>query len=132
MRGGSRGVTRSRPAAGRRRTVWQAEFPWQNLLTDGWRDPSPVGSFEPNGYGLLDMTSNVWKRTSDTFDVSETASHCCAHQHPAESSSRPVISRAARTCAPNSCLRFRPAARQSETIDTSTGHIGFRCVVRDA
>jgi formylglycine-generating enzyme required for sulfatase activity len=35
-------------------------------------------------------------------------------------------------CAPNYCLRFRPAARQFETVDTSTGHIGFRCVVRDA
>jgi hypothetical protein len=33
-------------------------------------------------------------------------------------------------CVPNYCLRFRPAARQGEAIDTSTGHLGFRCAVR--
>ena len=33
-------------------------------------------------------------------------------------------------CAPNYCLRYRPAARQAQTLDTSTSHLGFRCVVR--
>jgi formylglycine-generating enzyme required for sulfatase activity len=109
---------------------WQGEFPWQNLLTDGWRGTSPVGSFAPNGHGLLDMTGNVWEWTSDTFELSETASPCCAPEGPAERFPRRVIKGGSHLCAPNYCLRFRPAARQSETIDTSTSHIGFRCIVR--
>ena len=47
--------------------TWQGEFPWQNLLTDRHEGTSPVGSFRPNGYGLLDMTGNVWEWTSEFY-----------------------------------------------------------------
>jgi sulfatase modifying factor 1 len=109
---------------------WQGEFPWQNLLSDGWLGTSPVGSFPPNGYGLLDMTGNVWEWTSDTFDVREIAASCCAPGSAGERFPRRVIKGGSHLCAPNYCLRFRPAARQGESIDTSTTHIGFRCIVR--
>jgi formylglycine-generating enzyme len=33
-------------------------------------------------------------------------------------------------CAPNYCRRYRPAARMAQPIDTSTRHLGFRCIVR--
>jgi formylglycine-generating enzyme required for sulfatase activity len=127
--------------------TWQGEFPWQNLKTDGYEGTSPAGSFEPNGYGLYDMTGNVWEWTDDFFtarptDVDEKP--CCVPRNPrvttpdasvgqgqpGELIPRRVIKGGSHLCAPNYCLRYRPAARQAEAVDTSTAHIGFRCVVR--
>lgn len=127
--------------------TWQGEFPWQNLKVDGFEGTSPVGSFPPNGFGLYDICGNVWEWTSDFF----TRSHegvaprpCCVPHNPRVTSSeashapgqpganipRRVIKGGSHLCAPNYCLRYRPAARQAEAVDTSTGHIGFRCVLR--
>jgi sulfatase modifying factor 1 len=115
--------------------TWQGEFPWQNLLTDGFGGTSPVGTFPPNGYGLSDVTGNVWEWTSDPFAPhgAEIAHACCAPSAPGsgEGFPRKVIKGGSHLCAPNYCLRYRPAARQSETVDTSTAHIGFRCIVRE-
>jgi len=112
--------------------TWQGEFPWQNLRSDGYEATSPVGVFAPNGYGLYDMTGNVWEWTSDWFAADGAAEHaCCAPPiAPGERFPRRVIKGGSHLCAPNYCLRYRPAARQGEAVDTSTGHIGFRCVVR--
>ena len=112
--------------------TWQGEFPWQNLKADGFEGTSPVGSFPPNGYGLYDMCGNVWEWTSDWFAQNgESASPCCAPPLRAgERFPRKVIKGGSHLCAPNYCLRYRPAARQGEMVDTSTGHIGFRCLVR--
>jgi sulfatase modifying factor 1 len=110
---------------------WQGEFPWQNLMTDGWLGTSPVGSYPPNGFGLFDMTGNVWEWTRDTFHASASAHACCAPERTAEQRfARRVIKGGSHLCAPNYCLRYRPAARQGESTDTTTCHIGFRCVVR--
>ena len=123
---------------------WQGEFPWQNLKLDGFEGTSPVGSFPPNGYGLYDMTGNVWEWTTDWFALpqpGEPPKACCAPHNPrvtspdgsfaaGETIPRKVIKGGSHLCAPNYCLRYRPAARQAEAIDTSTSHIGFRCVVR--
>jgi formylglycine-generating enzyme required for sulfatase activity len=124
--------------------TWQGEFPWQNLKVDGYEGTSPVASFPPNGYGLYDMTGNVWEWTTDFFaprhpDEAEKA--CCVPRNPrvasdersfapGETIPRRVIKGGSHLCAPSYCLRYRPAARQGEAIDTSTGHIGFRCLVR--
>jgi formylglycine-generating enzyme required for sulfatase activity len=125
--------------------TWQGEFPWQNLGTDGFKGTSPVKSFPPNGYGLYDMAGNVWEWTSDfftTFKGFERA--CCVPKNPRATSPesslvvgepgaqipRKVIKGGSYLCAPNYCLRYRPAARQGEATDTSTSHIGFRCAIR--
>jgi formylglycine-generating enzyme len=127
--------------------TWQGEFPWQNLATDGFEGTSPVKSFPPNGYGLYDMAGNVWEWTTDFFGSHRPAEEqhaCCAPEKPYATTAdesmvpgqpgahipRRVIKGGSHLCAPNYCLRYRPAARQSETVDTSTTHIGFRCVVR--
>jgi len=120
--------------------TWQGEFPWQNLLLDRYEATSPVGAFPPNGYGLYDMAGNVWEWTADPYRASHHAEpprSCCAPDSPAagdpeaaRSIAAHVIKGGSYLCAPNYCLRYRPAARQRETVDTSTCHLGFRCVVR--
>ena len=114
--------------------VWQGEFPWRNTAADGHLGTSPVGSFPANGYGLHDMTGNVWEWTCDVFTHPRaTGAPCCAP--PAAAPGRfpsHVIKGGSHLCAPSYCLRYRPAARQAEEIDTSTTHLGFRCVVRGA
>jgi formylglycine-generating enzyme len=118
--------------------TWQGRFPWENLRTDGYEGTSPVGSFPANGYGLYDMTGNVWEWTCDHYSprhVRASAGSCCGPHSPRADASVPqqlkVIKGGSHLCAPNYCLRYRPAARQSESIDTSTCHLGFRCVVRE-
>lgn len=118
--------------------TWQGEFPWQNLTLDGYESTSPVGAFPANGYGLHDMAGNVWEWTSTWWQGNHgLGSSCCApgiDRGGAESSravgerfGRRVIKGGSHLCAPNYCLRFRPAARQPEAVDTSTCHLGFRC-----
>jgi formylglycine-generating enzyme len=127
--------------------TWQGRFPWENLRPDGRQGTTAVGRYPPNGYGLLDMAGNVWEWTCDFFTQrhpDESPSPCCVPRNPrvraseagapaagpGEQIPRRVIKGGSHLCAPNYCLRFRPAARQGEAVDTSTSHIGFRCIVR--
>lgn len=127
--------------------TWQGQFPWQNFAEDGYASTSPVGEFPPNGYGLLDMIGNVWEWTCDWYEPKHPADApkaCCVPRNPRggrESAShdpcqpairipRKVLKGGSHLCAPNYCRRYRPAARFPEPIDTSTCHVGFRCVVR--
>lgn len=128
-----------KPAA----NTWQGEFPWQNLVTDGYERTAPVGTFAPNGYGLYDMAGNVWEWTSDWYAARRDGvqSPCCGDASAAalrEQSYDPaqpqfriprkVLKGGSFLCAPNYCLRFRPAARSPQMIDTGMSHLGFRCV----
>jgi formylglycine-generating enzyme len=127
--------------------TWQGEFPWQSLGGDGYEGTSPVGAFPPNGYGLVDMIGNVWEWTTDWYQPrhpSEQHKACCIPRNPrggAETASydpcapaiaipRKVLKGGSHLCAPNYCRRYRPAARFPEPVDTSTCHVGFRCIVR--
>jgi len=127
--------------------TWQGAFPIQNLCEDGYERTSPVTAFPPNGYGLHDMIGNVWEWTTDWYAPKHDADApkaCCIPENPRggrEDQSydpsqplikipRKVIKGGSHLCAPNYCRRYRPAARHAEPIDTSTSHLGFRCVTR--
>jgi formylglycine-generating enzyme required for sulfatase activity len=129
--------------------TWQGEFPWQSVSRDGYEGTSPVGAYPANGYGLFDMIGNVWEWTSDWYQPrhpDEAVKACCIPSNPRgpalESSYDPcqpqikiprkVLKGGSHLCAPNYCRRYRPAARFPEPVDTSTCHIGFRCIVRPA
>ena len=127
--------------------TWQGRFPLENLMEDGYLRTSPVGAFPPNGYGLSDMIGNTWKWTSDYWSARHpepARRSCCVPRNPRgggmEASydptqpaihiSRRVLKGGSHLCAPNYCRRYRPAARHAEPEDTSTSHVGFRCVRR--
>jgi formylglycine-generating enzyme required for sulfatase activity len=128
--------------------TWQGEFPRENRTEDGYERTSPVTAFPPNGYGIQDMIGNVWEWTTDWYSVRHKGpapQTCCTPTSPgdgreAESCDlqfphmqipRKVIKGRSHLCAPNYCRRYRPAARNAQSIDTSTCHVGFRCVVRE-
>jgi len=126
--------------------TWQGEFPWQNLLSDGFEGTAPVGSFPPNGWGLHEMAGNVWEWTADWYQEHGKLQHpCCTLENPrggevdasceqqgsqAHRVPRKVMKGGSYLCAPNYCRRYRPAARMAQPVDTAIGHLGFRCIVR--
>jgi formylglycine-generating enzyme required for sulfatase activity len=111
--------------------TWQGRFPFENLAEDGFEGTSPVDAFPPNGYGLHDVCGNVWEWTVTPYaPAGDAEKSCCHRESPDPRKMLRVVKGGSHLCAPNYCLRARPAARQGETIDSSTSHIGFRCVMR--
>ncbi|NPD06128.1 formylglycine-generating enzyme family protein [Nocardioides sp. zg-1308] len=123
------------------------DFPWRSTRESGFVGTAPVGSFPPNGYGLFDMAGNVWEWTADWWvsrhpDAAEKP--CCVPTNPrggpVEASYDPaqpqfrigrrVVKGGSHLCADTYCLRYRPAARRPQMVDTGTSHLGFRCVRR--
>ena len=130
----------------RRANYWHGDFPWR--AARGYGTTTPVGSFPANGFGLHDMAGNVWEWTDDWYLADRgpaAASPCCIPQNPRggdETASldpaqpqfpvpRKVVKGGSFLCADSYCLRYRPAARRPQMVDTGTSHIGFRCVRDD-
>jgi len=136
---------------------WQGHFPFANTRLDGWERTSPVKAYPANDYGLFDMIGNVWEWTDDWWSIaspvgkprkSKAAGNkegsCCALPDPRGGKlkdsfdpllpqvriGRKVMKGGSHLCAENYCQRYRPAAPHPQTIETSTSHIGFRCIIR--
>jgi formylglycine-generating enzyme required for sulfatase activity len=122
---------------------WQGEFPWRNNEADGFAGTAPVGSLPPNGFGLYEMTGNVWEWTADWYSdqhPEDADKPCCVPTNPRgpdmEASFDPsqpqfkvprkVIKGGSFLCADSYCRRYRPAARRPQMVDTGMSHLGFR------
>ena len=124
--------------------TWQGRFPYRNDGADNWVGTSPVGIFPPNGFGLFDMIGNVWEWTTtrysargharrdagaDGSSLDLPANSCCPPPADPDPTVIQSLKGGSHLCAPEYCLRYRPAARSPQSQDSSTTHIGFRCVV---
>jgi formylglycine-generating enzyme required for sulfatase activity len=137
------------PAGAVLANYWLGAFPFSNNRADGGYRTTEIGRYPANGYGLFDMIGNVWEWTDDWYILpGRQRAHsgkrpCCAITDPRGGSlgesidrrqptriGRKVIKGGSHLCAPNYCQRYRPAARHPQAIDSSTSHIGLRCVWR--
>ena len=127
--------------------VWQGDFPNHNSLADGWEYTAPAKSYPPNGFGLFQMTGQRvgvdvrlvpgprGRRPRAPVLRGRRPSRRHA-ERPASAAADPaaiprrVMKGGSHLCAPSYCRRYRPAARMAQAIDTSTSHLGFRCIVR--
>jgi sulfatase modifying factor 1 len=133
------------PGGKHRANTWQGNFPFENSEEDGFTRTSPRASYPPNDFGLYDMIGNAWEWTADWWGVSIPGQErsCCVPKNPRGAAiaasydprqpqiriPRKVLKGGSHLCAPSYCRRYRPAARHAQPIDSSSSHIGFRCVI---
>ncbi|MDG1693399.1 MAG: formylglycine-generating enzyme family protein [Porticoccaceae bacterium] len=107
--------------------TWQGHFPYTNMNVDSFIGSAPVGCFPANGYGLHDMTGNVWEWTSTAYGPDHEGSYGDDGYDPQQPGVRvKTLKGGSFLCSDNYCQRFRPASRQAQDITLATSHIGFR------
>jgi formylglycine-generating enzyme required for sulfatase activity len=124
-----------------RANLWQGRFPYRNTAADGYERTSPVKAFEPNGYGLYDMSGNVWQWCSDWYQIDlyrqRAGQEVIVNPTGPQKSFDPrqpnaplrVQKGGSFLCNDTYCTRYRPSARHGCTPDTGMSHIGFRCAL---
>ena len=117
--------------------TWQGNFPVENTADDDHVGLAPVGCFKPNDFGAYDLIGNVWEWTTDWYAPGHSPVDNLNPDGPTEDQSYDyanagfpvkVIKGGSYLCAPNYCMRYRPAARQAADTGLGTSHIGFRTV----
>jgi formylglycine-generating enzyme required for sulfatase activity len=137
-RGGLDGATYAwgeelHPDGRRLAKTWEGDFPWRNAAPPGLERTSPVRSYPGNAYDLFDLIGNVWEWTVTRYDAppDPAGAQCCGGVATTTAGAiRRVAKGGSHLCAPGYCQRYRPAARWPQPVDTSTSHMGFRCVIR--
>ncbi|MCP3424044.1 formylglycine-generating enzyme family protein [Nocardioides pinisoli] len=117
--------------------IWQGDFPRRNTLEDGYLTTAPVTAFQPNGHGLHNTVGNVWEWCHDAFRPGEYADRAgeaavvdpvAAEPSSVDDGLVPRVMRGGSyLCHDSYCNRYRVAARSSNTAESSSGNIGFRC-----
>jgi formylglycine-generating enzyme required for sulfatase activity len=116
------------PEGRHRMNVWQGIFPTENTVADGHYGPAPVLSYKPNGFGLYCMTGNVWEWCWDGFDAGYYGRSPAENPAGPAAAERRVMRGGSYLCHASYCNRYRVDARSSNTPDSSTTNLGFRCV----
>jgi sulfatase modifying factor 1 len=107
--------------------IWQGDFPNQNTEEDGFLTTAPVRSFWPNGFGLYQMAGNVWEWCADWFDPTYYAASAAKDPKGPVSGLARAMRGGSYLCHDSYCYRYRVAARSSNTPDSASANVGFRC-----
>ena len=108
--------------------IWQGTFPNSNTVKDGYPGTAPVDSFEPNGYGLYNVSGNVWEWCSDWWSAEHHRDGDGRDPQGPDGGEAKVVKGGSYLCHASYCNRYRVSARTKNTPDSTTGHMGFRLV----
>jgi len=118
--------------------IWQGVWPYENTGTDGYISTAPVGSFPPNGFGLYDISGNVWEIVADRYHPRAYAMRTSGAVNPTgpDATSLSFLRQRVRTyvtrggsflCSDSWCRGYQPGSRQTHENDSPAHHTGFRC-----